>query len=310
MSGTPPLPDPHAILRPPPPTATQDFVRKGLVRIDLHDPYYFAISLNWAKFGLLFLGAELALNMVFAALYLAQPGAIANEPRPGFLSAFFFSLETLATVGYGEMYPGTTYGHVVSALEILVGTAFTAIMTGLLFVRFSKPKAKILYAPNPVVAMHNGHPTLMLRIANGRRSVLNGTEIGLNMLVRTISAEGMAHAYIRELPLVRNAVPVLAITFTMMHVIDETSALHGYDAEHAEVADLRLFVMVRGHDPAIGQTVADSRTFSGADIRFGMRYVDAVSRDENGRIVADYSRLGTIVADMPHTDPVSTGGPN
>ena len=307
MSGMPPLPDPRAEPRLTPPGSTQDFVRKGLARVDVHDPYYFAISLNWPQFGLLFLTAELGLNVVFAVLYLVQPGSIANEPRPGFLSAFFFSLETLATVGYGEMYPGTTYGHAISALEILVGTAFTAIMTGLLFVRFSKPKAKILYAANPVVALHDGRPTLMLRIANGRRSVLNGAEIGLHMLVRTVSTEGVATAYIRELPLVRNTVPVLAITFTMMHVIDEASAFYGYDALHADVADLRLFVSLRGHDPAIGQTVADSRSFSGADIRFGMRYVDAVSRDEKGRVVADYSRLGSIVADTPRGD-ISAGG--
>ena len=304
MSDTPP---PREALRPPL-GATQAFVRKGLARFDFHDPYYFAISLNWPQFGLLFLSAELSLNIVFAGLYLAEPGAIANEPFPGFLSAFFFSLETLATVGYGEMYPGTTYGHAISALEILVGTAFTAIMTGLLFVRFSKPTAKILYADNPVVAMHDGKKTLMLRIANGRRSVLNSTEIGLHMLVRTVSSEGIAHAYIRELPLLRGTIPVLAITFTMMHVIDEASPFHGWDADHAEVADLRLFVSVRGHDPAIGQVVADSRSFSGADIRFGMRYVDAVSRDEAGRVIADYSRLGTIVADMPRGD-VTAGGP-
>ena len=180
-------------------------------------------------------------------------------------------------------------------------------MTGLLFVRFSKPKAKILYADHPVVATYDGKPTLMLRIANGRRSVLNGAEIGLHMLVRTVSVEGVTHTFTRELPLVRGTVPVLAITFTMMHVIDETSPFHGWDADHADIDDLRLFVSVRGHDPAIGQTVADSHRFNGADIRFGMRYVDAVSRDEAGRVIADYSRLSMIVADMSRGD--ITAGP-
>ena len=99
------------------------------------------------------------------------------------------------------MYPGTTYGHIVSSVEIVVGTVFTAIMTGLLFIRFSKPKAKILYAENPVVAQHNGKPTLMVRIANGRNAVLSNAEFSLFMLVRTTSEEGVAHAYIVELPL-------------------------------------------------------------------------------------------------------------
>ena len=99
------------------------FVKKGLSAFDPHDPYYFAISLGWRKFGLLFLVAELAINAVFAGLYCLQPGSIANQGHSGFLGAFFFSLETLATVGYGEMYPATTYAHVVSAIEILTGPA-------------------------------------------------------------------------------------------------------------------------------------------------------------------------------------------
>ena len=94
------------------------FVKKGLSAFDPHDPYYFAISLGWRKFVLLFVAAELAINAIFAALYCLQPGSIANGGHPGFLAAFF-SLETLATVGYGEMYPATTYAHVVSAIEDL-----------------------------------------------------------------------------------------------------------------------------------------------------------------------------------------------
>ncbi len=280
------------------PQSPQDFVKKGLAKFDLHDPYYFAISLDWKRFALLFLAAQLALNTTFALLYMAQPGAVANEPRPGFFSAFFFSLETLATVGYGEMYPGTTYGHIVSSLEILVGTVFTAIMTGLLFIRFSKPKAKILYAETLVVARHNGKQTLMLRIANGRKSILHNAELSLHMLVRTVTAEGTSHAYVTELPLVRTSVPILAILFTMMHEIDEASPLRGYHALHDEIEELRVFVTVKAHDPAIGQPVADFHTYLGSDIRFGMRYVDAVYRDKDGKVVADYSRLSEIVADL------------
>ncbi len=283
------------------------FIRKGVARIDLHDPYYFAVSLDWKRFALLFLAAELALNTIFAVLYTLQPGAIANQPHPGLVSAFFFSLETLATVGYGEMYPGTTYGHIVSSVEILVGTVFTAIMTGLLFIRFSKPKAKILYAENPVVAQHNGKPTLMVRIANARSAVLSNAEMSLHMLLRTTSDEGVAHAYVVELPLLRDRVPAFAILFTLMHVIDETSPLHGYHAGHEALGELRLFLNVRGHDPAIGQLVVDSRSYYGADLRFGMRYVDAVLRDENDRVVADYSRLGTIVADLQRSDGGASG---
>ncbi len=137
-------------------------------RFDLSDPYYIALSLSWPTFALVALLIEIAVNTLFASLYLAQPGSIANA-RPGsFGDAFFFSLETLATVGYGTMSPDTTYGHIVSAFEIFSGMALTAVLTGLLFVRFSRPKSKVLYSNHALVAMHNGQPTLMLRIGNGR----------------------------------------------------------------------------------------------------------------------------------------------
>src|SRR5450631_646834 len=121
-------------------------VKRGASRYDFHDPYHIALSMTWRGFVFAFVGLELCINLVFALLYFANPGCITGA-RPGsFTDAFFFSLETLATVGYGTMAPATFYGHAVSAIEIVCGMAFTAIMTGLLFVRFSKPRSRILFA--------------------------------------------------------------------------------------------------------------------------------------------------------------------
>lgn len=273
------------------------FVKKGLRRFDPHDPYYFAVSLGWRKFGLLFLLAEFAINGLFAVLYSLQPGAIANQGTSGFLGALFFSLETLATVGYGEMYPATTYAHVVSALEILVGLLFTAIMTGLLFVRFSKPKAKIQYATRAVVARHNGVPTLMFRIGNARSSMLYDVEMSLNTLARSVSAEGYQHVAVVEMPLLRPRVPVFAILYTIMHPIDAASPLHGLDADSPDLADQRFYLTIRARDPAVGQQVTDIHTFAGADLAFGMRYVDAVNRVGERHVIADYSLLSTVEPD-------------
>jgi Ion channel len=148
-----------------------ELVKRGASRYDFSDPYHIAIELSWKEFALAFAGLELGINVVFALLYLARPGCVANM-RPGsFSDAFFFSIETLATVGYGTMAPATLYGHIVSAIEIVCGMVFTAIMTGLLFVRFSKPRPRILYADQAVVTSHNCLPTLMVRIANGRNDL-------------------------------------------------------------------------------------------------------------------------------------------
>jgi inward rectifier potassium channel len=273
---------------------TQEFVKKGLSAFDPHDPYHFAVSLSWKRFAFFFIAAEIVINAAFAGLYTLQPGAIANQPMPGFFSAFFFSLETLATVGYGEMYPGTTYGHIVSSLEIVTGTVFTAIMTGLLFIRFSKPRARVLYAAHPVVTMNNGKPTLMLRIGNARTNVLHNVTLSLHTLVRSTSTEGQRQANIVELPLQRSRFPIFAILYTMMHVIDETSPLYGLDPAGEDFQALRLFVTISAKDPSVGQEVSDLHTIAGTDIRVGMRYVDAITPIDTNKVLADYSLLSAI----------------
>lgn len=273
------------------------FVQTGVARFDWHDPYYIAVSLSWRAFLLLFLIAELTINTVFALFYLVEPGCIANA-RPGaFTDVFFFSLETLATVGYGVMAPATTYGHIVSGVEIVTGMAFTAIMTGLLFVRFSKPKARIVYAENPVVTMHNGRPTLMLRLGNARTNVLTNARFTLHSLTTQVSDEGRRQRSIIELPMIRPNVPIFAILLTLMHVIDETSPLHGLDAESIVEQDVRFFMTMVARDHATGQEVSDLRTYHGRDVRYGMRYADAIRSGEDSRTTADYSLIGALEAD-------------
>src|SRR5260370_22650099 len=160
---------------------------KGVAGFDLRDSYHLVIATSWPRFLLMVVAAQIAINVSFALLYLAQPGAIANAHPGSFADAFFFSVETSATVGYGEMYPATLYGHIVCTAEIFVGITFTALATGLLFVRFSRPRARIRYAENAVIASHAGQPTLMIRIANGRRSLLYDAVAHLNLL---LSARG------------------------------------------------------------------------------------------------------------------------
>lgn len=276
---------------------TQEFHKTGLTGFDPRDPYYFAVSISWSRFFLLFVAVEVAINLFFACLYMLDPGAIANMQMPRFVSAFFFSLETLATVGYGAMYPATLYGHIVSGFEILTGVIFLAIMTGLLFVRFSKPKARIQYAEHPVVARHNGKRTLMLRLGNARFNILHDAKVSLYTVVPTVSAEGREHFDIVELPLLRDLMPVFMLHWTIRHVLDATSPLDAMLRDPVSGRDARVFLTISARDPVIGQAVSDLHWFSAADIRHGMRYVDAVRRVSDNRVVADYALLGAIEPD-------------
>jgi inward rectifier potassium channel len=275
-----------------------EFTKKGVSRFDLRDPYHLAITLTWPQFLVALFALYLFVNTVFATLFWLAPGSVANA-RPGrFTDVLFFSIETLATVGYGDMYPATLYGRVVASSEILCGLAFTAILTGLTFVRFSRPRAKLIFAANPVVATHNGKPTLMLRIGNGRAGLLTDAAAKLNVLLCVMTTEGKLFRSVHELRLERAHIPAFPLSWTLMHVLDERSPLHGFDTAQFIAADARVFVTVEARDPALATVVHDLRNYTPEDIRFGMRYVDAVTTAEDGTLVADLTRIGALEPDV------------
>jgi inward rectifier potassium channel len=272
--------------------------KKGISRFDMRDPYHLAVALTWPQFLATLLMLYLLVNVAFATLFWLIPGSVANARAYSFPDAFFFSIETLATVGYGEMYPVTLYGHVVASAEIVCGLAFTAILTGLTFVRFSRPRPKLVFASHPVVAMHNGKPTLMLRVGNGRANVLLDAATKMNVLRVVTTPEGKSFRRAQELRLERGNLPVFPLTWTLMHVLDERSPLYGYDARKAVAAGGQLFVKLEARDPTLATVVHEIRSYAPEDIRFGMRYVDAVTVDEDGTPVADLTKVGALEPDL------------
>jgi inward rectifier potassium channel len=281
-----------------------EFEKKGVSRFDLRDPYHIAAALTWPQFLAAFLALYLSVNVLFATLFWLVPGSVTNARPYSFLDVFFFSIETLATVGYGDMHPATLYGHAIAATEIVCGLAFTAILTGLTFVRFSRPQAKFVFARHPVVAITNGKPTLMLRIANGRAGMLMEATAKLNVLLAATTPAGMRVGRAQELRLERAHLPLFPLFWTLAHVMDERSPLYGYDASRAIAADARVFVMLEARDPTLMTLVHDFRTYAPEDIRFGMRYADAVSVAEDGTPVADFARIGELEPDVgEHWEP-------
>jgi inward rectifier potassium channel len=275
-----------------------EFKKTGVSRFDLRDPYHLAIALTWPQFLAALLVLYLSLNVVFAALFWVTPGSVGHA-RPGsFVDVFFFSIETVATVGYGEMYPATLYGHLIASVEIVCGLAFTAILTGLTFVRFSRPRAKLIFAANPVFATHHGTPTLMVRIGNGRAAVLADATARLNVLLSEIGADGEVLHRVQELRLERAHLPIFPLMWTLMHVVDERSPLHGYDATRAIAADAQVFVTVEAHDPTLATAVHDLHNYSAKEIRFGMRYSDVVTTARDGTPVLDLTRIGALEPDV------------
>jgi inward rectifier potassium channel len=271
-----------------------ELLKSGVARFDLRDRYHLLVAASWPAFALTAFAFVIVLNVIFALLYALRPGAVQNLTTGDVVHAFFFSLETLSTVGYGEMAPASLYGHVVASIEILIGMTFMAIFTGILFVRFSRPKAKILFPDNLVVTPHNGQPTLMVRIANGRLTMLTHASAHLTVMVEETNQEGQFFRRVYDLDLVRGDLPIFPLTWTLMHVVNETSPLYGLGPEELEARQARIFLIIEARDAAIGAQVHDVHGFAPQQIRFGMRYTDAVVASEAGSLVADISKLSLV----------------
>src|SRR3954471_4881210 len=146
-----------------------EFVKVNTEGIDWRDAYQWLLGLTWPQFAVFVATVYVALNLLFALLYVLQPNNIAGMAPGSFSDAFFFSVQTLASVGYGHWYPQTLYGHIVTTIEIMSGVFLLAVMTGLIFVRFSRPTARILFSKTAIIGPLNGKPTLMVRVGNQRQ---------------------------------------------------------------------------------------------------------------------------------------------
>jgi inward rectifier potassium channel len=230
-------------------------------------------------------------NAFFALLYWLGNDPIANVPHRAYIDYLYFSIETLSTAGYGDMHPQTHYGHFVAAVELFTGIFSMSVMTGLIFARFSRPRARILFANNPVISNHEGAPTLMLRFVNERHNIISNATARLWMYKDVVTAEGAQVRRFFTLPLMRDENPVLALSWTLYHVIDEHSPLHGLTPGDFEEFDLSLVVAVSGYDVVAAQTVHAGKSYQYGDIRFGHRYADVLGTTEDGRIKIDYGRF-------------------
>ena len=269
----------------------REVITEGLNLTFWADISHRCMTASWPSF---IAGAVLVFvvfNAVFAMFYWIGDQPIANVPGGAYIDYLYFSIETLSTAGYGDMHPQTHYGHFVSAVELFTGIFSMSLMTGLIFARFSRPNARLLFADNPVVSHHEGQPTLMVRFANERHNIIGNATARLWLLKDEISQEGVSFRRFYELPLVRSEHPALALSWTLYHVLGEQSPLHGLDADDLKAAGVAMVVVVSGYDVVAAQTVHSRRSYDHSDIRFGHRYADILDTSEDGRLRIDYGRF-------------------
>jgi inward rectifier potassium channel len=269
-----------------------EFVKVNTDAWRWRDVYRWLLSLRWPQFAAFAGALYITLNLLFAALYSFQPDSIAGSTGGHwFFDCFFFSVQTLATVGYGHMYPQTLYGHIVTTIEIMSGLFLLAVMTGLIFVRFSRPIARVAFSRSIVIAPLNGKPTLMVRVGNENHHSMVEAEFRIMFSRDEPLIEGGDFRYFYNLKLHFDRLTVFPAALTLRHVIDETSPLHQATPESLETGRALFFVSVVGVDPVIAAAVQTQQDYTWRDVRFGERFVEIYTQSGQGQLTVDYGRL-------------------
>jgi inward rectifier potassium channel len=269
--------------------------RAGLPFLRSLSAYHALLTISWPRFFLLSALAYFVTNILFAGAYLlCGPGALAGSKATGlagrFAEAFFFSVQTLATIGYGVLSPNGLIPNMLSALEALFGLMGFALITGILFSRFSRPTPHIVFSEKAVVAPFREGQALMFRIANERSNQLTD----LQAKVTLSRMEGPPGAQVRRFHLLnldRPQVLFFPLHWVVVHPIDEQSPLRGVSAEEFQAADSEILILISAMDETFFQTVHVRSSYKPDEVAWGMKFADMFLRTEDGLVGIDMRRI-------------------
>jgi len=258
----------------------------------------FLINISWLKFFLVILSGYILVNAIFAGLFLIAgirniQGGDASSPLNAFLSAFFLSVHTLTTVGYGTIAPNSFWTNVIASLEALVGLMGLALATGLLYGRFSRPSTRIVYSEHAIISPFRDRTSLQFRIANMRTNTLMELEARVMVMTVTGSADNHKREY-HALTLERPAIYFLPLTWTIVHPIDEKSPLFGKTSEDLASSQTEVLILIKAFDDTFGQFVHSRYSYRFDEIRWGARFLPAFSITDDGDMALELNRLSEL----------------
>lgn len=258
--------------------------------------YMFLVNLTWPRFLGLVTASYLVANLLFATVYLILGveflhASERNLGLSGFARAFFFSAQTITTVGYGALYPVGLAANVIAAIEAAVGLMGFALATGLLFARFSRPSARLMFSDQVLIAPYRGGTSLQFRLANQRTNVL--TEVEANVILMTVQqdATGQLKRTFVELPLERRQIFFLALTWTIVHPIDQASPLWGLGREDLERLQAEVMILFKGYDDSFSQVVHSRYSYRWDEIQWSARFLPAFDVASAGHLILDLGRI-------------------
>ena len=255
------------------------------------DAYHGLLTLSWPQFSLFVFAMYLAINVLFASGYYLRPGCIAEMNPHSWGDSFFFSVETLATVGYGHMYPATLYGHFVATVEIITGMFGMAIITGLIFIRFSRPVARIVFSEGLLLAPFDGQLALTLRVANLRDQTMMEAEFRIILMREEPTKEGPMFRRFYPLKLQFDRLILFPAIITIRHIIDEQSPLHGWTLADMERSDSRFTTSVVCIDSVVPASVQSHHGYTWKDIRVNHRFVEVYNAIDDNSLTVDYGLI-------------------
>lgn len=277
------------------PDGSLNIERRGLKPALLRDLYHFLLSVRWALFLLILIGGYLSLNVAFALLYLLDPQGLSGVRGDPVVSAFFFAVETFSTVGYGSMAPQTVYTHMIMVLQSLTGFMYTALSTGLIFAKFSRVRARVLFSEKALIHLDDGEPVLTLRAANQRSSQIVNATMKLYLARDEFTQEGVFIRRIYDLKLRRDTTPLFALAWNIYHPIDADSPLYGENAEALQDQRVALFVTFSGTDDSLAQVLHDRWAYPSENIVFDYRFHDMIGKKADGSRYVEYQYFQELV---------------
>jgi inward rectifier potassium channel len=277
-----------------------DVVVVGAEKHPLRDLYHALLRARWSTLLVGIAVAFLLLNALFAFAYMGSGGLVGANGS--FRDTFFFSVQTMGTIGYGAMYPTSTAANVLVVAESVVGLIFTALATGIVFARFSRTTGELVFSRKACISPMDGIPTLAFRIGNDRSSTIFEARVAVTLIRTEKTKEGVLFYRMYDIDLVRSTSQALQRSFVVMHRVSASSPLYGATPESCAKSEVELAVSVVGTDDTSLQPVHARRRYEGKDILWGARLADILSERPDGRIVADVRKFHDTVPTTPTAD--------
>ncbi len=267
-------------------------------KFSIDDLYTFFIELSWWRFFAMVIASYTVLNILFGIIYVTigieQITASKGSFFKDFLNGFFFSAQTLTTVGYGGIAPKGILANIIAAFEALIGLTSFSFITGLLYGRFSKPRASIRFSDNLIIRDFKEERALMFRLMNSRKTIMIEPEVSVTLSLNEKNRENQYKRSFFTLELERKRITYLPTIWTIVHPINKKSPLYNLTNDEIQKLDAGLYVLIQYHEESFGQKVYQASSYKFNQLITDVKYTPSSSFDENGYTVLDHQKLSEV----------------